>query len=398
MQARARLLHAWTQQATTLLAGVRVTQARTLAAFGLGLIWAGCVTVAGVARTLPGPARGESAERRLRRFLANPRVDPRRLWAPAVRGLLPRVVGSSGEVTLVFDPTPHRGHATVLMLSVVVHRRALPVAWRVVPQQAAWPEKLGPLLAAMATEVNTALLAARPAGTTVTLLADRGLVGPTLVDGCRAAGWHLVLRLKAGPAEAAMVRLPGGAEERLATFVAARVTGPGRRWAGPAAILKGEGWRQGFVTIHWGRDARGRGAAEPWVLFSDRAGGYARVREYRRRARVEAAYQDGKGRGFRLDRSRVSLPMGDRAADLPRLDRLLVVVALAAWWLHGLGGHVVRAGLRPRYDRADRRDRSLVQLGRAHLLARLDTDHGRRKRALLPFRATPAGLVYRWSA
>jgi hypothetical protein len=385
MQARSRLLHAWTQQVVTLLVGIRVTQARTLAAFSLGLIWAGCATLPRIARTVPGPARGESVERRLRRYLANSRVDPRQVWAPVVRGLAPRVAGPGQEVTLVFDPTPHRGHATVLMLSVVVHKRALPVSWRVVPQQEDWPEKLGPLFRAMAAEVNAAL----PAGATATLLADRGLVGPTLVDGCRAAGWHLVLRLKASPKDAAMIRLPGEAEVRLTTFVARRVARPGHRWSGPAAILKGEGWRQGFVTIYWGR-----GAAEPWVLFSDRAGGYARVREYRRRGQVEAAYQDGKGRGFRLGQSRVSL----LTRDLDRLDRLLLAVALATWWLHGLGGRVVRAGLRSRYDRADRRDRSLVQLGRDHLLALLDEGSGRARSALTPFRLGATGLVYRWSA
>ncbi len=389
MQARSRLLHAWTQQVTTLLAGIRVTQARTLARFSLGLSWAGRVTLTSIADTLPGPTRTASVERRLRRFLANPRVDPPRLWAPLVRGLLPRVIGAGQEVTLIFDPTPHRGHATILMLSVVVHKRSLPLSWRVVPQQADWPEPLGPLFGAMAAEVNAAL----PVGTTVTLLADRGLIGPTLVDGCRTAGWHLVLRLTASPTAAAMIRLPDGSEQRLTTFVAARVTGPGQRWTGPAAILKGAGWRAGFVTMHWGR-----GADEPWVLFSDRAGGSARVREYRRRAHVEATYQDGKGRGFQLGRSRVSLPRGDDTGDLDRLDRLLVAVALATWWLHGLGGHVVRVGLRSRYDRTDRRDRSLIQLGRVHLGTWLEGGAGRAWRSLLPFRPGPAGLMYRWAA
>lgn len=389
MPARARLLHAWTQQVTTLLAGVRgvrVTSARTLAAFSLGLSWAGLVTLGRIADALPGSGRRAvrtaSTERRLRRFLANPRIDPPDLWAPLLRGLLPRVVGP--EATLIFDPTPHRGHATVLMLSVVVHKRALPLAWRVVPQQTAWPERLGPLFRAMAAEVTAAL----PTGTTVTLLADRGLVGPTLVDEGRALGWQLVLRLKAGPAEAAKIRLPDGSEQRLATVVAERVAGPGGRWTGPAAILKGTGWRDGVVTIHWDRDAD-----EPWVLFSAQLGGSGAVRAYRRRARVEATYQDGKGRGFQLERSRVSLLTGD----LARLDRLLLVVALATWWLHGLGGHVVRAGLRARYDRADRRDRSLLQLGRVHLLTWLEGGAGRAWRALLPFRSHPTGLHYRWA-
>ena len=263
-----------------------VTQARTLAVFRLGLIWAGSVPLPGIARTLPGPARGERAERRLRRFVANPRVDPRRVWAPLVRGLPPRVVGPGQAVALVCDPTPHRGHATVLLRSVVRHKRALPVSWRVVPQQAAWPRTLASVFAELAAEVAAAL----PPGTTVTRLADRGLVGPTLVDGCRAAGWHLVLRLTAGPAEAAMIRCPGAAETtrglrgRAGDRTGAAVGGTGRR-------PEGRGGAPGLRDHPLG--AGRRRAVGP---LSDRAGGDAWVREDHRRACVEATCQDGTGR------------------------------------------------------------------------------------------------------
>ena len=179
--------------------------------------------------------------------------------APAA-GLL-RGLGQR-EVVLVFDPTPYRGDATILVVGVVVRHRVLPVLWRVVPQQDPWPERLPALLTPMLRAV------ARPChpGATATLLADRGLVGPGLIDAARAAGIPLVLRLRAGAHEATRVRLGDGPEQRLAELP----TGPGQRLAGPAAIFKDAGWREGFLTIHWDR-----AAAEPWVLFSDRPAGAA---------------------------------------------------------------------------------------------------------------------------
>ena len=371
MQARLRLLHEWERQVRALLPGVRATRSATLAAFALGVLWAGQVGLLRVAAALPLAAADPSTERRLRRWLANPAVDARRLWAALLPALL---AGRAGrEVVLVFDPTPHRDRFTLLALGAVRHKRVLPVAWRVVPQQAPWPDRLGALFAAMAAEVAAAL----PPGCAVTVVADRGLVGPALVDACRAAGWHLVLRLRAGAGEQARVRLEDGTERRLAELP----TGPGQRWHGRAAVFKAAGWRAGWLTIRWAR-----GAAEPWVLFSDRPGGAARVREYRRRARAEATYADAKGRGFGIERSRL--------ADPARLDRLLLALHLALWWAHQLGLRTIRAGLRRRFDRADRRELSAVRLGRA----RLEEDLAQGRRPPLPFRRTPTGWVYAWLA
>jgi hypothetical protein len=209
----------------------------------------------------------------------------------------------------------------------------------------------------------------------VTLVADRGLVGPTLLDSARTYGWEVVVRLRNGPQEAGRVRLPDGSERRIVTLV----TGPGQRWHSPARILKDAGWRDGWLTIWWARDA-----AEPWILCSTRPGGAARVREDRRRARIEATFQDWKRRGFRLEQSRVT--------DADRLERLLLVVSLAYWWLLGLGRQLIRRGQRPRHERADRRDLSQLHLG-VRLLQQCVA-------AATPppwlYRQTPLGLHYRW--
>jgi hypothetical protein len=371
MQARQRLLHDWTRQVEALGAGVRVTQLRSLAFFSLGLLWAGRLNLLAVAGAVPLGCRLMSTEKRLRRWLANPRVEVPRLWQPMLRSLLARL--GDDDLLLVFDPTPFRSQATLLVLSVVVHKRALPLSWRIVPQQQDWPETLETVLPGIVAEVAAVL----PAGCVVTVLADRGLVGPTIIDCCQRVGWHVVLRLRSSDGDATRARQQDG----TVVAVSSLVTGAAQRLAEPVAIFKGAGWRSGWLTIHWATDQ-----TEPWVLFSTRPGGFARVREYRRRTQVEATYQDWKRRGFDLEQSRISA--------LVRLERVLLVLALGSWWLHGLGQAVIRSGQRRHFDRTDRRDRSLVQLGRAAFLAALDAG----RMPPLPFCRHPQGWVYRWAS
>ena len=369
MSSRVRLLHEWKRHVEEVLPEARVTRCRVLALFAAGILWANSVTLLKVAAALPLPAADPSIERRLRRFLTNPAVSVASLWEP----LLPALVRSVGgrEVVVVFDPTPYRDCGTILCLGLLCRHRVLPLLWRVMPQQTPWPERLSEVLGPMLATVAAVL----PAGTTVTLLADRGLVGPAIIDATRSVGWHVVLRLRASAGEETRVRLEDGVEQRLATLP----SGPGQRFHAPAAIFKEARWRTGHLTIHWDAAAR-----EPWVLFSSRPGGAARVREYRKRVRVEATYADAKGRGFGLERSKVV------AAD--RLERLLVALHLALWWAYGLGLHLVRQGQRHRFDRRDRRDLSLVRLGRTACIATLDRD----RLPALPFRRTPAGWTYPW--
>lgn len=160
------------------------------------------------------------------------------------------------------------------------------------------------------------------------------------------------------------------------------VTGPGQRGASPVAIFKNAGWRSLDLTIRWdqGQDA-------PWLLLATQPGGTARGREYRRRAHAEATSADCKPRGWNIAPSRLRL--------LARLDRLLLVLHLGLWWATQLGVRAIRQGRRWRFDRAGRRDLSVIGIGRAALADGLDRDlHV----PPLPFQRTPAGLVFPWLA
>jgi hypothetical protein len=370
VSSRLEVLHGWMRQVDAVLPAVRVTRCRVLALFALGMVWSGTVRVMWVAAALPLGVRVPSTERRLRRFLANPAVTVETLWRPLLPHLLGRWAGQ--EVVLVFDPTPYRGDWTVLWVGIVVHRRLLPLSWCLVPQQQSWPAKLPTVLGPLLDQIAAAL----PPGCTVTLLGDRGVAGPTLIDAAQQRGWAVVLRLNVGETQAHRLRLVTneagrqGEEGRLWDWV--ETVGSG--WSGAVEIFKGDGWRDGYLTVH-----RRPGLREWWILFSTRPGGRDRIREYARRARVEATFADGKGRGWGLEQSRMTDPL--------HLDRLLLVWHVALWWLHALGLSVIRRGLRPQYDRPDRRDRSIIRLG--WLWQRHELDQGRCPPLL--FRQTAAG-------
>lgn len=370
MQTQLRLLHDWTRQLQALLPTARVTRTRTLALMTLGLLWASHVAVLRIAAALPLGVVDASTERRVRRWLANPAVTLATLWQPLLPALLAAIAGR--DLIFAFDLTPHGKRFTILSLGVVCHKRVLPLGWRIMPQQTTWPEKLDVLFPAMATPVHAAL----PPGVVVTVVADRGLAGPTLIDASAALGWEVALRLKTGGGTATLCRVADGPEQPVATLP----TRPGQRWHAPAVIFKDAGWRPGFLTIRWDR-----AATEPLVLFSTRPGGPARIREYRRRMLAEASFQDCKTRGWQLERSKL-------AAD--RLERLLIALALAFWWAHGLGLRAIHAGHRRRFDRPDRRDLSVIRLGRRWLADLLLQD----RRPPLPFRQPPAGWRFRWLA
>lgn len=373
MSSRIRLLHEWTAQVRELLPQARITRVRGLALLSLGMIWAGTVRLNQVAAALPLAVRVPSTERRLRRLVDNAAVSQTTLWWPLLPVLLARWAGP--EVLLVFDPTPYRGSFTVLWVGIVVHRRVLPLTWRIVPQQDPWPDRLQPLLTSLLAPVAAAL----PPGCQVTLLGDCGLSGPGFLDTTRDLGWDVLLRVNVSAGQAHRVRLldtagTPGEEQGLWKVVGTVPSG----WHAAAQIFKGAGWRKGHLTV-----CQRPGFTERWVLFSSRPGGQARIQEYARRARIEATFADGKGRGWGLEQGRMSDP--------EHLDRLLLGWHLALWWLHALGRHVIKAGKRPHFDRADRRDRSVLRLGWLGL--HHDLLHDRSPPLL--FRLTPDGWIAR---
>jgi Transposase DDE domain len=336
MQTRLRLLHIWQQQLYAILVGVRVTQINGLALLVTGIMLAGSVRLSSVAAAVPGRACDESRVRQLRRWLASTLIPVETMWSPIRRTFLADRRGQ--RLTLVFDPTPQGIHTTILVVGLVQHKRVLPLAWRIVPQQEQWDERMATYLRDMAREIDADL----PPGCHVTLLADRGITGPHTIAAVRSVGWHIVFRLSAGVSQANRVRVDGQIAP-LWVWLKER----NFRWSGPVEVSKDAGWITVELTVIWNRPYK-----EPWILVSDEPAGPKQVHAYRRRVRIEATFADTKTRGFEIERTRID-----------RLNRLLLVLVIALWWRMQMGLRVIRTGQRSRYDRTDRRDRSVLKLG-----------------------------------
>ena len=282
-----------------------------------------------------GDARPASTQRRLERTLNNPGLDPDSVWPQLARDLSAGRGG--GPIVLILDETPNRNDLRCLKLTVARRKRALPLLGACYALGGP-PEPMPGLIRRLFHRAADCL----PDASEVTLLADRGLAWPRVVDACRTLGWHFVVRLQGQT----RVRTADG-RECAAAELALR---PGQRWWGAAEVFKKSGWRAAQVAACWepGRDG-------PWPLVSDRPDGPRLFRRYARRVWTEELFRDEKSHGFRWGESQVTDPA--HAARLVLLTALATILAL------GLGSRVLKAGLRRYLESARRRSLSLFQIG-----------------------------------
>ncbi len=318
-----------------LLPGLHGHQAKALADFSLAMAWTRQCQSGWLAVSVPGPARPASVRRRLERLVANPRLRPRLVLARLARQWLTAWTGR--PLLLILDETPNGADLRCLKLSAGYRKRAVPLLG-VCYRTDRPPEPMPRLITHMLRRAARCV----PPGTEVTLLLDRGLAWPDVLDTCAELGWHFVTRVQG---TTRLRRLSG-------TWCAVRdlVPRPGARWYGRGQVFKKAGGRTVSVIAVWER-----GCVEPWLLVSDRPASYPRCRGYAKRMWIEELFRDEKRQGFQWQRSRLTDPT--------RALRLLLIMALATLLTLSLGTRVLKAGLRRWFEPRRQRMLSLTQLG-----------------------------------
>jgi hypothetical protein len=179
-----------------------------------------------------------------------------------------------------------------------------------------------------------------------TLIADRGLSCLALIEICKKVGWHYLLRIKN--------------EERFRQ----KFRHYYKDWQSGKGLIQKEGdqwygkillWEEHSYEI-WLSACWEVGYEKPWFLISDRRASHQRVRDYAERMKVEATFQDQKGRGCMIECSRFT--------NIDHLNRWLLAVYIAIWWSAHLGSSCIHHGHREQVDRKDRRDKGLLRIGR----------------------------------
>jgi len=347
MDASVVLWEQWQAQVKQLWPGIHGHQKKALALGVLGVIFSGSAVLQRMAESIQerglSQAKMPSIERRLARFVANERIQVSTIWQTFLSRVL--VYWQGQPVRLVLDCTPCGDKATIVYLGLLAQSRVLPLIWRVMPLQEAWDEKQWDLLGEMFDEVQPHLVSC-----VCTLMADRGLSGAPLVKLCRERGWHYLLRI----CKEHTVRrwMKKGWTGWLAC--GHLVQQVGQQWFGRVLCWQ-EGTLETYLSAVWDDNQR-----EAWFLISDQPAGRRRVQEYAWRMRVESTFQDAKSRGWDLEASLIE--------QRQRLDRLLLALFIALWWVIHLAASCIHHGQRDRFDRHDRRDKSLFRLGRLWLL------------------------------
>lgn len=365
----------WQEQMKELLPGIHGHQKKTLALFVLGIVLSGSAVMQRVAEMVSerglSQAKMSSIERRFARFIANDRIVVPVIWKLFVAQVLAPFRGQT--LYFVLDTMPFRDDLTIVYLGLLVHSRVLPVAWAVMPGQTKWDEGQWQIVGRLLDQVCVHLPA-----TCCTLIADRGLTGMSLVKLCQEHGWHYLLRLCQ---KHTCRRFFKAKLEKSWKPLKQIVLKPGYRWYGRARVWQ-EDTLDTFVSLVWDKDAE-----EPWLLISDQGSGHRQVQEYAWRMRVEATFQDSKSRGFNIEASWIE--------DRMHLDRLLLALFLAIWWTSHLAASCIHHGHRSRFDRVDRRDKSIFRLGRLWLVDILRRARTRAPlRCCLPFRKASIGWTF----
>lgn len=302
---------------------LRLSQTKTLAHLAAAAMQLGRASLAALGRKLTGPCAAKHRIKRAWRFCANSRVVVSDAMRGLLRHLLKRRRVKPGRrprkvkpLLVAFDWTDIRNFHT-LMAAAVMKGRAMPLLWATYTK---WK------LAKSQNNLEEGLLRLLrdliPAGVPVILLADRGFGRTELAKVCQQLGFRYVIRIKLD------VWVEGASYRgNLKDF-------PVRK--GMAVVLRDVRYRKGdpvvqHVVVRWKPDLPKK-RDEPWFLMTDLGRGAVELTNlYGKRMTVEELFRDAKNKrnGFSLRHTKVTKP--------DRIDRLLLVLALAYWLLCGIG-------------------------------------------------------------
>lgn len=203
------------------------------------------------------------------------------------------------RLLLSLDQTDLGNRFAVLMLGLIVGDRALPLTWHM---------EAGPANMDFAGQ-KVLLERIRdefPTGVEVALLADHFYPSIDLLAWLQAQGWHYRLRVKRN------LNVDPGFGDLTTT--------------GTLATGQTECYLRLFdhgLSTHLGI-LHEAGYPEAWIIAMDEIPNRATVLDYHSRWGIEPLFSDIKSRGFNLEATQLRDP--------ERLDRLLLIMALALYW------------------------------------------------------------------
>jgi hypothetical protein len=293
--------------------GLSLPLRRMLARLTASLLEGTPLQITALAEALPDLDTSQAVkEHRMRRFLSNPHISPAHLLPVFVRLLQP-VWSRMPEIVLALD-RPHwkkrRRDINILMVSVTVHGRALPLFWKVWNRAgnsafADWCAVLTPVLQELRRQ--DALQ-----GGPVIVVADREFASPRLAEWLKTtAAVDSVLRLKRSAYLCDQTHTV-----LLADLLRYFPQGETRSYR-QMTVTKASHFPVN-VTLPWGLEYE-----EPLLLVTTLPleATDLPVARYQQRFWIEPRFNDQQSNGFDLERTRVT--------DAKRIDTFVLLSALA---------------------------------------------------------------------
>lgn len=241
----------------------------------------------------------------IERLLSNTHIDCDEIMKAYAGEIFQRLSSDGRTVVLMLDQSKINELNQVLMLSVRVRGRALPVAWRVRTTK-------GNIGFEVQKELLEAVAGWFPEGVRIMLAADRFYGTAALIEWCQEAGWDYRIRLRSN----LTLTHQGG---KLSTGEILQLMPQGIE----NAELYGTGVTTNIGVLHES------GHPEPWIIAMSTCPGKHTVLDYGLRWGIEAMFSDFKSRGFGLMQSQIERP--------ERLERLILIMALAMYWAVSAG-------------------------------------------------------------
>jgi hypothetical protein len=306
----------------------------TLASLITGVVLSKSSQLPKIAAKVPGHIQDDSQTKQFSRWVQNDGITADLYFLPFVLPLL-TVLARQRPLVFMMDGSAVGRGCVALMMSLLYHGRALPIAWVVVAgKKGHFPEDTHVTLL---REVQALV----PRAATVVFLGDGEFDGTGLQAALDSFGWQYACRT----AKNIQIQFQGQALslEDLGVTTGQRVFRKG-------VLFTEEAYGPVMVIALWEK-----GYAEPIYLVSNMTSMQEACTWYRRRMTIETFFSDQKSRGFQLDKSHLSDP--------DRLAHLMIATSLAYVWMIYLGVQAVRPRWRKCIHRMKRCDLSLFQLG-----------------------------------
>jgi hypothetical protein len=308
------ILYQWTNELAMQLPGLNSWQAANLALFSYGVIEAESSQQMKIARKVVCGEQTASAEKRLRRFIANEGLELSRFFVEWTTWMLRCLEGQ--RVVLLVDETKLADRLALMVVGLAFEGRCIPLAWRCyrANDASAYPaegqvELIAQLLAIVKQGISPT--------TSVLLLADRGIgTSPELCKRVAGFGWHYLFRVT----KQSKIITTGG------DYTIYEQVEAGHTWAARGLIFKKRGRIPAYARAVW-QD----GYDEPWALVTndEQLTGF----EYAQRNWQEQSFRDLKSGGWQWATSRVRCP--------ERMARLMMILVVAYGWILGLGSYAI---------------------------------------------------------